>query len=225
MDSTQQIVLPELPQALQQLRSAIAASPMMAVKANLRNTIQAWAERLPKHDFPKPTPAAPRKKAFRMRRSVSGLPAGVLSSPVARMGMAAMIPGDSAAEMVITSSLYNFLNIYNTLIIVRLVLTWFPNPPQAIAGPLSTLCDPYLNLFRGLIPPIGGTLDLSPILAFIVLNTFQGTAAALPCEMPAPGANPRLRPTPKDAALKWAKRQEMTFRRKMGLPMEEAQEA
>lgn len=34
----------------------------------------------------------------------------------------------------------------------------------------STLCDPYLNLFRGLIPPIGGTLDLSPILAFIVLD-------------------------------------------------------
>ena len=34
----------------------------------------------------------------------------------------------------------------------------------------STLCDPYLNLFRGIIPPIGGTLDLSPILAFIVLD-------------------------------------------------------
>ena len=34
----------------------------------------------------------------------------------------------------------------------------------------STLCDPYLNLFRGIIPPIGGTLDLSPVLAFIVLD-------------------------------------------------------
>lgn len=34
----------------------------------------------------------------------------------------------------------------------------------------STLCDPYLNLFRGLIPPIGGTLDLSPILALVVLD-------------------------------------------------------
>ena len=33
-----------------------------------------------------------------------------------------------------------------------------------------TLCDPYLNLFRGLIPPLGGTIDLSPILAFIVLD-------------------------------------------------------
>ena len=34
----------------------------------------------------------------------------------------------------------------------------------------STLADPYLNLFRGLIPPLGGTLDLSPILAFVVLD-------------------------------------------------------
>lgn len=33
----------------------------------------------------------------------------------------------------------------------------------------STLCDPYLNLFRGLLPPLGN-IDFSPILAFILLN-------------------------------------------------------
>ncbi|KAF2304270.1 hypothetical protein GH714_029069 [Hevea brasiliensis] len=48
----------------------------------------------------------------------------------------------------------------------------------------STLCDPYLNIFRGIIPPLGGTLDLSPILAFLVLNAFSSTAAALPAELP-----------------------------------------
>lgn len=48
----------------------------------------------------------------------------------------------------------------------------------------STICDPYLNIFRGLIPPLGGTLDLSPILAFLVLNAFTSTAAALPAELP-----------------------------------------
>ena len=36
--------------------------------------------------------------------------------------------------------------------------------------PLATICDPYLNLFRGIIPPLGGTIDLSPILAFVVLD-------------------------------------------------------
>ena len=74
----------------------------------------------------------------------------------------------------------------------RIILTWFPNPPQVIAGPLSTLADPYLNLFRGIIPPIGGTLDLSPILAFFVLNIFTSSAAALPCEVgPDGGPAPR----------------------------------
>lgn len=48
----------------------------------------------------------------------------------------------------------------------------------------STLCDPYLNIFRGIIPPLGGTLDLSPILAFLVLNAFTSTASALPAELP-----------------------------------------
>jgi hypothetical protein len=47
----------------------------------------------------------------------------------------------------------------------------------------STVVDPYLNLFRGLLPPLG-QIDLSPILAFVVLDLFSNAAAALPCEMP-----------------------------------------
>lgn len=121
-------------------------------------------------------------------------------------------------------------SLYNTAIIVRLVLTWFPNPPQFIAGPLrylhcclhytfvfdvaficskcwqasgvidmltascvhltsltlifwvcSTLCDPYLNLFRGIIPPLNGTIDLSPILAFIALDVSPYPETCLAC--------------------------------------------
>ncbi|KAI4337190.1 hypothetical protein L6164_015636 [Bauhinia variegata] len=97
---------------------------------------------------------------------------------------AAVLPGDSVAGLVVANGILNFLNIYNTLLIVRLVLTWFPNAPSAIVSPLSTICDPYLNIFRGLIPPLGGTLDLSPILAFLVLSAFTSTAAALPAELP-----------------------------------------
>ena len=82
---------------------------------------------------------------------------------------------------------HSTLNIYNTLLIGRLVLTWFPSPPRQIVYPLATLCDPYLNLFRGIIPPVGGTIDLSPILAFTVLNVFTNTAAALPAEVDAKG--------------------------------------
>lgn len=64
-----------------------------------------------------------------------------------------------------------FLNIYFVLLIVRILLSWFPNVDwlsQPFAT-LSQLTDPYLNLFRSLIPPLGG-IDFSPILAFLVLQ-------------------------------------------------------
>ncbi|XP_062210078.1 ylmG homolog protein 2, chloroplastic-like [Phragmites australis] len=96
----------------------------------------------------------------------------------------AAVLGNSVAGVVVANGINNFLSLYNTVLVVRLVLTWFPNTPPAIVAPLSTICDPYLNIFRGIIPPLGGTLDLSPILAFLVLNAFTGTAAALPAELP-----------------------------------------
>lgn len=95
----------------------------------------------------------------------------------------AIIPGDSAVESLATMGLYNFLNYYNFAMIARLLLTWFPNPPQVIVGPLATLCDPYLNLFRGIIPPLG-MLDLSPIISLTLLNFLTSSVQALPCEMP-----------------------------------------
>jgi YggT family protein len=59
-------------------------------------------------------------------------------------------------------------------------LTWFPsinwyNQPFAA---LSQITDPYLNLFRSIIPPLGG-IDLSPILAFLLLNLLSGLLSSL----------------------------------------------
>ena len=59
--------------------------------------------------------------------------------------------------------------LYNVALIGRILLTWFPQAPEAIVRPLATVVDPYLNLFRGIIPPLGG-IDLSPILAFVTLD-------------------------------------------------------
>lgn len=71
----------------------------------------------------------------------------------------------------LTSSLANFLNIYLLLIFVRILLTWFPtvNWMNQVASFLSPITDPYLNIFRSFIPPLGG-MDISPILAIIVLQ-------------------------------------------------------
>jgi YggT family protein len=43
---------------------------------------------------------------------------------------------------------------------------------------LSPITDPYLNIFRSFIPPLGG-LDISPILAILVLNIVAGLLGSL----------------------------------------------
>ncbi|GAB2217686.1 hypothetical protein Droror1_Dr00000890 [Drosera rotundifolia] len=106
---------------------------------------------------------------------------------LSRHNFAAVLHGNSVAGVVVANGVLNFLNIYNILLTVRLVLTWFPSTPPAIVSPFSMICDPYLNIFRGIIPPLGGTLDLSPILAFIALNAFTNVTAALPAELPSGG--------------------------------------
>jgi YggT family protein len=66
------------------------------------------------------------------------------------------------------------------LIFVRILLTWFPTVEwmNQVASFLSPITDPYLNVFRSFIPPIGG-LDLSPILAIIVLQAVAGMFARM----------------------------------------------
>ena len=70
--------------------------------------------------------------------------------------------------------LFITITLYTYLLIIRILLTWFPNldTSNPILTSLFSITDPYLNVFRGVIPPIGG-LDLSPILAFISLNLIK----------------------------------------------------
>ena len=66
------------------------------------------------------------------------------------------------------------LQIYSLVLIVRVLLSWFPNLDwgNPVLSTVSSITDPYLNAFRGLIPPLGG-IDLSAILAFVALNLLQ----------------------------------------------------
>ncbi|MBM5823917.1 MAG: YggT family protein [Cyanobacteria bacterium M_surface_10_m2_119] len=72
------------------------------------------------------------------------------------------------------SVLARTLEIYSLILLVRVLLSWFPNLDwgNPLLATMSSITDPYLNAFRGLIPPIGG-LDLSAILAFLALNLGQ----------------------------------------------------
>ncbi|MBD0337080.1 MAG: YggT family protein [Cyanobacteria bacterium Co-bin13] len=87
---------------------------------------------------------------------------------------------DSSLVAMLANAVATFLQIYTVLLIIRILLSWFPNvdwlsPPFNI---LSQLTDPYLNVFRSIIPPLGG-IDLSPILAFLLLQFIsQGVSIA-----------------------------------------------
>ncbi|MDF5708897.1 MAG: YggT family protein [Nostoc sp. S4] len=77
-------------------------------------------------------------------------------------------------ELLITT-LATFTQIYTFLLLIRVLLTWFPTInwyDQPFAA-LSQITDPYLNVFRSFIPPLGG-IDFSPMLAIILLQVLGG---------------------------------------------------
>ncbi|PIN06491.1 hypothetical protein CDL12_20946 [Handroanthus impetiginosus] len=76
---------------------------------------------------------------------------------------------------VVAAGMSKWLDLYSAVLLVRVLLSWFPNIPWD-RQPLSAirdLCDPYLKLFRHVIPPLFGALDVSPLLAFTVLGAFS----------------------------------------------------
>jgi len=73
------------------------------------------------------------------------------------------------------------LQIYLLIVLVRIVMSWFPlrsdGPAAQIAGVLVALTEPVLGPLRRIIPsvPMGGTrLDLSPLILLLGINILQG---------------------------------------------------
>jgi YggT family protein len=71
--------------------------------------------------------------------------------------------------------------VYIVLIFIRVLLSWIPRIPyhpvlRAVLDFVHQVTDPYLNIFRRILPPVGAggmALDLSPIVAVIVLFVLQ----------------------------------------------------
>ena len=74
--------------------------------------------------------------------------------------------------------------VFLMLIIARIVLSWiqmfrpipYNMPLRATIGFVEESVDPYLNVFRRLIPPLGGPgmgIDLSPMIGIILLLIAQ----------------------------------------------------
>jgi len=77
--------------------------------------------------------------------------------------------------------------VYIILILIRVLISWIPRMPynpvlRSVLDFVTQTTDPYLNLFRRIIPPIGGGglgLDLSPMIGLIVLFILRGLVVAL----------------------------------------------
>ena len=76
----------------------------------------------------------------------------------------------------ITKIVNQLFYFYYILLILRIFLTWIPSIDwmQQPFNWLRSITDPFLNIFRGFIPPIGGVLDISPVIAIILLQLLQG---------------------------------------------------
>lgn len=73
----------------------------------------------------------------------------------------------------VVSALFNF---YEILIIVWCILSWFPKRPGTLLFDVAVVIDrivsPFMNLFRRVIPPLGG-IDFSPVVAVLALSVIE----------------------------------------------------
>ena len=76
--------------------------------------------------------------------------------------------------LIILETLSSLLTMFSWVIIFAMLLTYAPSLMQYsvvrsiyMAG--SALVDP----FRGIIPPIGGAIDLSPVLALLAIRLLR----------------------------------------------------
>ena len=77
--------------------------------------------------------------------------------------------------------------VYIILILVSILISYVPRMPyrpwlRSVLDFVTETTSPYLNLFRRVLPPIGGggmALDLSPMIGLIVLFVAQAIIVGL----------------------------------------------
>ena len=73
----------------------------------------------------------------------------------------------------LTYLIVRLVDAYSMIIFIYVMMSWLPVNRGILADiyqVLGKVCDPYLNLFRKIIPPIGGMVDVTPIVALLVLQ-------------------------------------------------------
>ncbi len=78
----------------------------------------------------------------------------------------------SFRDYMLVTIIHTAANLYVALIFIYVLMSWFDHSrgiARQIYDALQTIVEPYLGLFRRIIPPAGG-IDFSPVIAVIVLQ-------------------------------------------------------
>ncbi len=96
------------------------------------------------------------------------------------MGALAMLLADVGSSL--ANFVYIFLWVYILLLFAYILTSWVRLPYRPwlnrVQRFLYDVCDPYLRIFRRFLPPFG-PLDLSPMVAIIVLIILQRVLVSL----------------------------------------------
>ena len=69
---------------------------------------------------------------------------------------------------------FNLLtNIFLILIFIRVILSWIPTKADTFRKFIVDTTEPILAPIRKLVPLVGGTLDLSPVIAYLLIYLLQ----------------------------------------------------
>ena len=80
--------------------------------------------------------------------------------------------------MTIGNLILDLLEIYTIIIIIRAVLSWIRvDPRNQVVRILNALTDPVLIPIQKIIPPVGGSLDISPVVAILLIQLLRAMAA------------------------------------------------
>ena len=82
--------------------------------------------------------------------------------------------------MTIGNLILDLLQLYSLLIIIRALMSWMRvDPRNQFVRILNAVTDPVLDPIQRVIPPIGGNLDISPVVAIVLVQLLREVIARI----------------------------------------------
>lgn len=156
---TQQIPLVILPTI------KLIASLMLAMASTVENARTAFA-----NAFPQAADMKAEDVLLQLKQLTSLARMAAFILPFAKVTDAAPITAVYARTF--EKAAFGFAQMYLFSLFMRVLLSWFPSidwnlQPWAF---LRLITEPYLSIYRGLIPALFGQLDFTPLLGFLILQ-------------------------------------------------------